>query len=51
MNLERIMSFKIDDCRKHSAMLNVEETNKTQMMEKIAECMIDQSLKFDYQLL
>ena len=44
------MSLKIDDCRKHAAMLNVEETNKTQMMERIAECMIDQSLKVDDQL-
>ena len=44
------MSLKIDDCRKYAAMLNVEETNKTQMMERIAECMIDQSLKVDDQL-
>ena len=28
----------------------VEETNKAQMMERVAECMIDQSLKVDDQL-
>ena len=31
-------------------LFKVEETNKTQMMERVAECMIDQSLKVDDQL-
>ena len=31
-------------------MFKVEETNKTHMMERIAECVIDQSLKVDDQL-
>ena len=31
-------------------MLNIDDANKTQMIERIAECMIDQSLKVDDQL-
>ena len=49
-HLKGIMSLKMDYCRKHCAMLNSEETNKVEMIEKIAERMIDLSLKFDEQL-
>ena len=49
-NLEAVMSLKNYDYRNNCAMLNAEETNEAQMIEKIAECMIDQSLKFDDQL-
>ena len=50
MNLEGMMSLKIDYYRNYCAMLNAEETNKVEMIEKNAECVIDPSLEFDEQL-
>ena len=50
MILEGAMSLKIDYCKKHCAMLNVKENDEAGIMENIAECMIDLSLKFDEQL-
>ena len=50
MSLEWTMSLKTDYCRKFCAMLNAVETNKVEIMENFAECMIDPSLKFDHQL-
>ena len=51
VNIEGRMPLKINYCRRHCALLNIEETRKVETMKTIVESMIKQSFDFDEELL